>query len=44
MWKDTEYFKNKGGEFHTCWDQLKGGALRWEAPVGHTFTRSVLRP
>lgn len=37
MWKDTEYFKNKGGECHTHWDTFRGVALRLEAPMRHFF-------
>lgn len=37
MWKDTEYFKNKGGEFHTGWNKFRAVTLRLKGPVGHFF-------
>lgn len=44
MWKDTEYFKNKGGEFHTHWDKLRGVTLWLEAPVWHVFLFVLFLP
>lgn len=34
MWKDIEYFKNKGGEFYICWDEFRGVILRLGVFVG----------